>query len=192
MNVQAILVRGGAGITGTALLATAMWLYTLRPDVRAKELEPIRTGGEIGAVVTTPDFRLRVERVDAARSLSSTLGNPERTEGIFLIVRFRASSQKEPIKLQSIVLETPGGYSFRPAPRLGTSSASIPEFQPMIWTKSAHVFELPQQAAAGAKLVVGTGGLLPQLSSAVEVDLGLTDAKVEAAAEAYDLRGGRP
>jgi hypothetical protein len=198
MNVQAVFVKGGAAVTGTALLAAAMWLYATRPEVRAKELDPIRTGGEIGAIVTTPDFRVQVEGVVAARSIapSTSLGKPESTEGIFLIVRYRAASQKGPLKLRTAVLETPGGFTYRPGPRVAAGTSAAPEFQPMIWTKSVHVFEIPRKAAEGARFVTGTGGLLPQLSAAAEIDLGLTPSKaaqlVQGAAEAYDPRTERP
>jgi hypothetical protein len=196
MNVQAFLVRGGAAVTGTALLAVSMWLYAVRPDVQAEELEPIRTGGRIGADVTTPDFRIRVQGVVAARSLASTLGKPQGTDGVFLVVRIQAMSRKEPVKLRSVVLETPGGFTYRPDPRLGTSSATVSEFQPLIWSRTAYIFEIPPRAAAGARLVAGTGGLLSQLSSAAEIDLGLTSSKadqlVRGAAPAYDPRSERP
>ncbi|MFB4317491.1 hypothetical protein [Actinomadura sp. 21ATH] len=191
-----ILVRGGAAIVGTALLATAMWLYSVRPGVQAEELEPIRTEGRVGAVVSTRDFRVRVDRVVAARSLRSTLGAPERTEGIFLVVGFQAMSMKEPLTLQSVVLETPGGLTFRPGPRTGVSAPTANDYQPMIWSRSSYVFELPRKAVTGARLVVGTGGLLPQLSAAADIDLGLTGAKAAAllrgAAEGYDPRAARP
>ncbi|MEW2358899.1 hypothetical protein [Spirillospora sp. NPDC029432] len=187
-----ILVRGGAAITGTALLAAAMWLYAVRPGVQAKELDPIRTEGRVGAVVSTGDFRVRVDSVTAARSLKSTLGAPERTEGIFLIVGFQAMARKEPVKLQSVVLETPDGFTFRPGPRLGVSAPTANDYQPLLWSRSSYVFEVPRDAVAGARLVVGTGGLLPQLSAAADIDLGLTGAKAAellgGAAESYDPR----
>lgn len=196
MNFQMILVRGTAAVVGTALLAVAMWLYTVRPGVRAETLEPIRTEGEVGAVVDTPDFRVQVQRVDAARSLKGVLGRTARTEGVFLIVRLRGMSRKEPRTLRSAVLETPGGLSFTPDPRIGVGTSNDPELLPMLWTEAYHVFELPPKALTGARLVVGTGGLTPQLSAAAEIDLGLTSARatrmIEAAAEGYDPRAGRP
>ncbi|XVQ11658.1 hypothetical protein ACQP1W_03480 [Spirillospora sp. CA-255316] len=199
MNVQRILLQGGAGITGTALLAAAMWLYALRPDVQARELDPIRTEGRIGTVVANDEFRIRVDRVEAARSLAPTLsfGNrpPERTEGIFLIVRTRAMSAKEPLKLGTVQLETSGGVTYLPAAR-SAASTPVTEFQPMLWTEAAYIFEVPTRTLEGARLVVGTGGLTPQLSAAAEIDLGITASGAtqlsRSAAERYDLRKGRP
>ncbi|MGH3239945.1 MAG: hypothetical protein ACRDNL_06165 [Spirillospora sp.] len=199
MNAQKILLKGGAGIGGTVLLAGAMWMYTLKPQVRASELDPIRSGGTIGEEVGNRDFSVRVEKVDAARSLAPglTLGNPPPvgTDGIYLIVRVRATSHREPLELRTATLETPGGYEFTADPRGSVvSGGSPPTFQPMIWTPTAFVFELPKNRVEGAHLVVGTGGLLPQLSAAADIDLGLNggraDELVQRATDRYDLRAG--
>ncbi|TDC37853.1 hypothetical protein E1281_39355, partial [Actinomadura sp. KC345] len=141
MNVRKVLLKGGAGIGGTALLAGAMWLHSLRPEVRATELDPIRNGGTVGEEVRNRDFSVRVEKVEAARSLAPrlSLGNPPPigTEGIYLIVRLRAQSHREPVDLRTVELETPGGYTFDEDPRTGTASAGAqPTLQPMIWSST--------------------------------------------------------
>ncbi|MEU8123190.1 hypothetical protein AB0C21_31140 [Spirillospora sp. NPDC049024] len=201
MNGREVLLRAGAGVGGTLLLAGAMWLHSVRPQVRAAELDPIRTGGAIGEEVATRYFSVRVERVDAARSLepSLSLGNPPPvgTDGVYLVVRLRATSREEPLQLSSAVLETPGGYTFREDPRTGSASAGAqPTFEPMIWTPATFLFELPRNRVAGAHLVVGTGGLLPQLSAAADIDLGLTAdraaALLRAAPERYKVRADGP
>ncbi|NED52524.1 hypothetical protein G3I24_16685, partial [Micromonospora aurantiaca] len=103
-----------AAIGGTALLAGAMWLHSIRPEVRAAGLDPIRTGGTVGEEVETRDFTVRVDGVDAARSLepSLTLGGkpPVGTDGVYLIVRLGATAAREPLQLRTAELETPGGY----------------------------------------------------------------------------------
>ncbi|TDB77756.1 hypothetical protein E1264_37310 [Actinomadura sp. KC216] len=201
MNVQKVLLKGGAGIGGTALLAGAMWMYSLKPQVLAAELEPIRGGGAVGEEVRNRDFSVRVEKVEAARSLAPGLsfGNPPAvgTDGIYLIVRIRATSHREPLELRTAELETPGGFTFREDPRTGSASGGArPTFQPMIWTRTAFVFELPKKRLEGAHLVVGTGGLLPQLSAAADIDLGLTgeraDELIRNAPDRYDARAGTP
>ncbi|MFD0852577.1 hypothetical protein ACFQ07_10100, partial [Actinomadura adrarensis] len=162
MNARMLLVRGGTGVAGTALLAGAMWLYTLRAEVDADELAPIREQGEIGEEVENRDFRITVDRVDVARSLrsASTLSTapPAETAGLFVIVRVRGMSRTEPLELRSIALETHGGHSYLPNPRIGTSMPPAPQFQPMIWTRAAYLFEIPRERLAGARLVAGTGG----------------------------------
>ncbi|WP_121437300.1 hypothetical protein [Actinomadura pelletieri] len=196
-----VLFKGGAGIGGMALLAGAMWMHTLRPQVRAAELEPIRSGGTVGEEVRNRFFSVRVEKVEAARSLKPglSLGNPPAvgTDGIYLIVRVRATSHREPLQLRSAELETPGGYTFRDDPRMGSaSSVSPPTFQPLIWTSTVFVFELPKSRLEGARFVVGTGGLLPQLSAAADIDLGLTSGRVDElvrqAVDRYDVEAGEP
>ncbi|MFG2247794.1 hypothetical protein [Spirillospora sp. NPDC048823] len=197
MNARQVLLRGGAGIGGTALLAGAMWLHSLRPGIRAAELHPIRGGGTIGEEIRNRDFSVRVEKVEAARSLAPgfSLRNPPPvgTDGIYLIVRLRATSHREPLQLATAELETPGGYTFKDDPRTGTASAGRqPTFQPLIWSSAAFVFELPKKRLEGAHLVVGTGGLLAQLSAAADIDLRITrdraDALIRDAGERYEIK----
>ncbi|MEU8345948.1 hypothetical protein SAMN05443665_102175 [Actinomadura meyerae] len=196
MNVRQVLLRGGAAIGGTLLLAAAMWLHSVRPEVRAAELDPIRTGGKAGEKVETRDFTVRVDGVDAARSLEQgvSLGGapPVGTDGVYLIVRLSATAAREPLQLRTAELETPGGYTFRQDPRSSAVSAGQPTYEPMIWSSAKLVFELPKERVAGAHLVVGTGGLLPQLSSAADIDLGLSEEKaarlVGAATDRYQVR----
>ncbi|QXJ23947.1 hypothetical protein AGRA3207_005181 [Actinomadura graeca] len=196
MNVRRLLTQGGAGIGGTVLLAGAMWLHSIEPKVEAGELDPIRGSGRIGQDVGNHEFVVRVERVEAARSLapSLSLGDPPPigSDGVYLVVRLRATTRRAPLKLTSAELETPGGPSYRAGPRTGAGDVVQPEFQPMIWTPTVFVFELPRERVAGAHLVVGTGGLLPQLSAAADIDLGLTGARaaelIRTASDRYDVR----
>lgn len=199
MNVQKVLLKGGAGIGGTVLLAGAMWMHSLKPHVRAAELDPIRGGGSVGEEVRNRDFSVRVEKVEAAKSLAPglSLGNPPPvgTDGIYLVVRVRATSHREPLELRTAELETPGGFTFKDDPRPSSvSGGAQPTFQPMIWTPTVFVFELPKKRLEGAHLIVGTGGLLPQLSAAADIDLGLTAAKADElirnAPDRYDIKAG--
>ncbi|WP_067459595.1 hypothetical protein [Actinomadura macra] len=196
MNIRRLLMQGGAGAGGTILLAGAMWLHSLEPKVEARELEPIRSSGRIGQEVGNHEFSVRVERVEAARSLapSLSLGDPPPvgSEGVYLVVRLRATTRRAPLKLASAELETSGGLVFRAGPRTDAGDVVQPEFQPMIWTPTVFVFELPRERVAGAHLVVGTGGLLPQLSAAADIDLGLSETRaaelIRTATDRYDVR----
>lgn len=176
MDGRELLVRGGAGVVGTGLLVAAMWVHTMRPKVDAKELDPLRNDGRIGETVSNRMFSVRVDGVQAARSLAPGLsfGNEPAigTDGVYLAVRIRARSEREPLRLGTAVLETPGGYSYRYDPRSGTTS-TVPDMQPLIWAPGTLLFELPRNRLRGAHLVVGTGGLLPQLSAAADIDLGI-------------------
>ncbi|NKZ02443.1 hypothetical protein [Actinomadura latina] len=200
MNARRVLLRGGAGLGGTVLLAGAMWLHSVRPEVRAGELDPIRTGGTVGAKVTTRDFSVRVDGVDAARSLEPgfSIGGspPVGTDGVYLVVRLSATAAREPLQLASAELETPGGYTFKSGPRTAAAALNQPTFQPMIWTSTKLVFELPENRVEGAHLVVGTGGLLPQLSSAADIDLELGKDRaaklIQGATDRYQVRADTP
>ncbi|WP_433241015.1 hypothetical protein [Actinomadura nitritigenes] len=176
MDGRELLVRGGAGVVGTGLLVAAMWVHTMRPKVDAKEMDPLRNDGKIGQTVSNRMFSVRVDGVQAARSLAPGLsfGNEPAigTDGVYLAVRIRARSEREPLRLGTAVLETPGGYGYRYDPRSGTTS-TVPDMQPMIWAPGTLLFELPKDRLRGAHLVVGTGGLLPQLSAAADIDLGI-------------------
>ncbi|MFS2295150.1 MAG: hypothetical protein FWJ90_21035, partial [Actinomadura sp.] len=168
----------------------------LVPELRAAQLDPIRTGGKVGEEVRNRDFSVRVEKVETARSLargfSFGVQSHVGTDGIYLIVRFRASSHREPLQLRTADLETPGGYVYKHDPRTAVASPGVqPTFEPMIWTSGTFLFELPKDRLEGARLVVGTGGLLPQLSAAAEIDLGITGKRAKeligGAAEGYRL-----
>jgi hypothetical protein len=197
MDGRELLVRGGAGAAGTALLAAAMWVHTMRPKVDAKELDPLRNDGRIGQVVSNRMFSVRVDGVQAARSLAPGLsfGNepPIGTDGVYLAVRIRARSEREPLRLGTAVLETPGGYGYRYDPRSGTTS-TVPDMQPLIWAPGTLLFELPKDRLRGAHLVVGTGGLLPQLSAAADIDLGIDASRARAllrsAVDRFDPEAG--
>jgi hypothetical protein len=194
MNTRMLLVRGGSAVAGAAMLAAAMWLYALRPHVEADVMDPIRTHGTIGKVVTNPDFSVQVERVVAARSLAPSLSTnpPTLTDGVFLVVQFRATSRRKPLRLNAGALETPGGYKFNKSPRVGGASLLEPDYQPLVWSRAAFLFELPKERLAGARLVVSEGGLFTQLSAETEIDLKITKSRADellrTAATAFDMR----
>ncbi|WP_030173521.1 hypothetical protein [Spirillospora albida] len=198
MNGRALLVRGGTAVAGTVMLAGAMWLHALEPRIEARELDPIRSHGRLGDEIGNRDFSLKVEGVDAARSLAPSLSFARTrtigTDGVYLAVRVRVMSRREPLSLRSATLETPGGYAFDAEPRLEAANPALPVFQPLIWTPAVFVFELPRKRLAGARLVVGAGGLLPQLSAATDVDLRINEdgaaELLRTAADGLDVRKG--
>ncbi|MEU5876561.1 hypothetical protein [Spirillospora sp. NPDC047279] len=199
MNARFVLIRGGAGVAGCALLGAAMWLYTVEPKVDAEVLDPIRTSGKVGKVISNPEFDLKVEGVVVARSLKQGLGSitsrpPVTTDGVFLIVTGRAMAQKEPMTLDTAVLETPGGYTFKKASRTSVSSnLAFSDFQPLIWGRWSHIFEVPKNRLAGAHMVISESSLFIAPSAATEVDLGITKARatqmINTAAVNYDPSG---
>ncbi|KAB2347810.1 hypothetical protein [Actinomadura rudentiformis] len=201
MKAQIVLVRGGAGVVGCALLAAAMWFHSLKPKVEADVIDPIRTSGKVGKVITNRDFKLQIERVVVARSLkqglSSSTQPPVATEGIFVVVSGRAMSQKKPISLNTAVLETRDGYKYRKAQRPGVYGAlDGSDFAPLLWGKLTFYFEIPKHRLAGARVVVRQSSLFLSPDAATEVDLGISESRAEemirGAAQNYDLSGRRP
>jgi hypothetical protein len=195
-----VLTRLAAAVTGVGLLGLAMWFYTIQPELRAHATDPIRTTGTMGEEVVNPVFSLKAERVDVARSLktsSSLLARPDiGTDGVFVIVHLRVKSNSEPFRLQSPHLETPGGYRYGSADRIGLSDAVASSYEPLIWDDAVLTFEIPPGRLAGARLVVGEFRLLRQLSAETAVDLGIDRAEaarlVRAAPEGYELRRSGP
>jgi hypothetical protein len=191
-----LLRRVAAVLVGTALFGLAMWFYTIQPDLQARRTDPVRTTGTAGEEVANPVFSVRVQRVDVARSLksgSSLSGAREfGTDGIFVIVDMQLKSNKEPFRLQTTHLETPGGYDYSSGPRLGLSDLVAISYEPLIWARAVVVFEIPKNRLAGARIVIGESKLLNQLSAETAVDLGIGKAKaadlIAHATNGYELR----
>ena len=177
------------------LLVLAMWLHDREPHVLAHDTEPIRTSGRIGHVVSNSSFAIRVDSVVVARSLSggSLPTDPrETTDGVFLIVKFRAMGQKKPYSMQNPRLES-GSYTYDTTGRTIEGGDFFGDsFPPMMWKAGQVCFEIPKNRLAGARIVVGEGLVLSQLSAESAVDLGIGKAKaadlIAHAAEGYNLK----
>jgi hypothetical protein len=189
--------RIGIIVVGTALLAAAMWLKQIEPLARSHDTQPLRNSGRIGQSISNSAFTLRVDRVELARSLAPTSATANQpnigSDGIFLIVHLQAKATKEPFLMDQVRLES-GGYTFTDNGRTYSLNTADVTYQPMIWRKALAGFEIPKSRLAGARLVVGEGGLLTQLSAETAVDLGITRGKaadmMAHAVDGYDARGG--
>ncbi|MGI8330052.1 hypothetical protein ACRYCC_08795 [Actinomadura scrupuli] len=190
--------RIGIIVVGTALLAAAMWLKQVEPRARSHDTQPLRNSGRIGQSLSNSAFSIRVERVELARSLAPPLGVTTQpnigTDGIFVIVHLQAKAAKEPFLMDQVRLES-GAYTFTDNGRTYALNTAEGTYQPMIWRKALAGFEIPRNRLAGARLVVGQGGLLTQLSPETEVDLGITPGKaadmMAHAVDGYAARGGQ-
>lgn len=178
---MSVPTRIAAAVTGVGLLGLSMWFHTVLPELRSHVTDPIRTTGATAEEVVNPVFSLKVERVDVARSLktsSSLLARPDiGTDGVFVIVHLRVKSNTEPFRLQSLRLETPGGYRYGSADRIGLSDVVASSYEPLIWEDAVLTFEIPPSRLAGARLVIGEFRLLKQLSAETAVDLGIDKAE---------------
>jgi hypothetical protein len=171
-----IVTKAVAGLVTVALMAAAMWLYERKPGIENRMQTPLTIHGHIGAVVDTPDFSVKVGKVDVASAISkpSFLGKAEimKSLGLFVIVQMEIKSNQKPFQPGNVRLVTRGGVSYEE-----TGRPEIPEnndeYQPMMWAPATYVFEIPKDRLAGVRLIVGESGLLNNLSAETEVDLGI-------------------
>ncbi len=174
------LRRLGAAAVSLPLLALAMWLWSQEPHVLSHDTEPIRTSGRIGHVVSNPSFAIRVDSVTVAHSIAGDpFGGepPQTTNGVFLIIKFRAMGEKKPYELQRPRLES-GDVTFGTTGRLGLSCESPSStYEPLMWRSGQLCFEIPKNRLAGSRLVVGEALLLSKLSAETAVDLGIGRSK---------------
>jgi hypothetical protein len=190
------LRRLGVAAVSLPLFALAMWLWSWEPHILAHDSQPLRTSGRIGHVVTNPSFAFRVDGIAVAHSISTGSFSTDRrqtADGVFLIVKFRAMGEKKPYNMDDPRLES-GPDTFRTSGRIGLDSEPASStYEPLMWRSGQVCFEIPKNRLAGARLVVGEGGLLTQLSAETAIDLGIGRTKaadlLAHAAEGYNLGG---
>jgi hypothetical protein len=168
-----------AAVVTAALCAAAMWLWEFTPKLQAASQNPLQTHGRIGKVVTNDVFSIKIDRYDVATSVTKKFSSdgPQVADGLFVIVRFQAKAEREPVRLGHIRLETRGGLSYSEGGRGTLISGAIKTYQPLLWTPGTLLFELPKNRLAGAQVVVGQADLLSQLSAESVIDLGIDKAK---------------
>jgi hypothetical protein len=164
-----------AGLLTAGLLALAMWLYTFKPRLEAKEQNPITSHGRIGAVVDNREFSVKVDGVDVASSITkSAFPTPKvmPSLGLFVVVHLNIKSNRKPFQPGHVRLVTRGGVSYDESGRASISTVNG-GYEPMLWAPATYVFEVPKDRLAGARLVIGQSVLLDQLSAETSVDLGI-------------------
>jgi hypothetical protein len=185
--------RIGVIVVGTALLAAAMWLKQIEPQAHSHDTQPLRNSGRIGRSISNSAFSLRVDGVELARSLKASGASAGQanvtTDGVFVIVHIQAKAAQKPYQMDHVRLES-GEYTFTDNGRSYSLSTADGTYEPMIWRKAVAGFEIPRNRLAGARLVVGQGGLLTQLSAETAVDLLITPSKaadmIAHAVDGYD------
>jgi hypothetical protein len=171
-----------AGLLTAGLMALAMWLYTFKPHLEAKEETPLVSNGHIGSTVDNPDFSVKVGKIDVATGIAKPSFLQEkspimRSPGIFVIVHLEIKSNQKPFRPGDPKLITRGGVSYGESGRPAISTLSNGDYQPMLWAPAAYVFEIPKDRLPGTRLVIGESALLNQLSAETEVDLGIDDGE---------------
>jgi hypothetical protein len=170
-----------SALVAAALCAAAMWLWRQQPDLEANSMNPLRTYGRIGAVVTNDDFSVRIDRYDVAASITTTSlsSGAHVTDGLFVVVHFQARGERRPYAMKHVRLETRDGRTYDEGGRIGVLTKPDGTYQPMLWGPGTLVFEVPKDGLAGAKVVIGQtqGKLVSDLSAENVIDLGIDDAK---------------
>ncbi|GII77647.1 hypothetical protein Sru01_26290 [Sphaerisporangium rufum] len=167
-------------LTGALLLAAIAGVHRAMPDI-TRRYAPIATDGEIGREVDTTAFRLRVDRMQVARTVRFTddlnLPGPARTtRGVWVVVWATAAATTEALQLQGARLVTADGSAYLAASLRDTLDKA--DLQPGIPAYGALLFEIPADRLAGARLAVTPHSVagLDLLGPAADIDLGLSDA----------------
>ena len=169
--------RAAGAVAAAGLAVLAMWLYTLKPGIEARMQNPLVAKGRIGAAVDTPEFSVKVQKVDVAAALSKPgfLDEPPtvmKSLGLFVVVQAQIKSNKKPFQPGHVRLETRGGLSYDESGRTAIFS-SDGEYQPMLWAPATYIFEIPKDRLAGMRLVLGNAALINSLSGETSIDLGV-------------------
>jgi hypothetical protein len=167
-----------SAVVATVLCGVAMWLWQLYPDLQTKSMDPMRTYGRIGKVITNDTFSIRIDRYDVATSITKPFATTAQvTDGIFLVVHLHAKAEHEPYTMGHARLETRDGLSYDEGGRIGVSADAEETYQPMLWSPGSLLFEIPKNQLAGARVVIGAAPILNQLSAESVIDLGIDGAK---------------
>jgi hypothetical protein len=170
-----------SAVVAAALCAAAMWLWRLQPDLEANSMNPLRTYGRIGAVVTNDAFSVRIDRYDVAASITTTSlsAGAHVADGLFLVVHFQARAERRPFTMKNVRLETRDGRTYDEGGRIGVLTKPDGTYQPMLWGSGTLVFEVPKDRLAGASVVIGQaqGTLVNSLSAENVIDLDIDEAK---------------
>ncbi|MEU7835954.1 MULTISPECIES: hypothetical protein [unclassified Nonomuraea] len=161
-------------LVGLALLGGAVGLQTR--NLTPNEMDaPITTVGAKGQEVNTGRFAVRVNSVTVARAVQGARGKVE-TEQLFLIVQASATSATKPLHLGTPALLTPDGVSYDATDKIEASETlANPWIQPGFWVSGNFVFEIPDSALEGARVVFKLPGsaLVEPFEPEAEVDLGI-------------------
>lgn len=153
---------------GTVLaLAGALWLPTTKPTYEQK-YRPLATGGHIGQMITTRDFRIRVRKVVLADSLltrksdiATERSTPRvaRTDGVWVVIVADVGAEREALEaslLEGGEIHTADGATYRKNSELPAKDANdLDDPVPLGPTKTQwFYFELPRDRLTDATFEV--------------------------------------
>ncbi|MFI6602813.1 hypothetical protein ACIBHX_41735 [Nonomuraea sp. NPDC050536] len=180
-------------LVGLVLAGGAVALQTLA--LSAGDMgQPLTYSGAKGQEIDAGRFSVKVTGVSSAKQLRS-FGKSVPTDQIFLVIELQATVPKKPLTLGTPDLLAADGRRFQATDKVQKSDTIAGSaIQPGWWTPGVFVFEVPVDALAGAKAVIGAQGsalygepLMPE----AQVELGIDDATAKrlasAPAEVYAL-----
>jgi hypothetical protein len=145
-------------VAGLILAVVAVWVKAHTPDDYDRRYAPLTSTGHIGSPVGTGLFEVKVEKVGAARSAVSRLGDVVRPGGVFVIVTASARSRRRSLSLSTALLRTRDGREFAESAKEVTARADEElhsvKLGPEVWRRGVFVFEIPPTALAGAAIEV--------------------------------------
>lgn len=159
-------MRRAASIVLTiALAGAAVAVQATRWSYR-RAYGPFVANGRIGETITEPRFRIRVERVETARTIlvPATSYAKARTipaNGVFVSVVATVEARRSPVYVAAAALHTRYG-DYSPTDKFGGGPLASPvvtslgyvRFEPGMPRRGAYVFDVPPGALAGARLYV--------------------------------------
>ncbi|WP_460338387.1 hypothetical protein [Actinoallomurus acanthiterrae] len=154
-----VLLAVGLACAAVALQGTH-WSYT-------RAYGPFVKNGRVDQVVTEPLFTIRVEPVEAARTIyvpgtSYSKAQEIPANGVFVVVIATVEARRSPIYAGQARLHTRYG-DYSPTDKFGgggglsqpvVTPLSYVRFQPGMPRRGAYVFDVPREAVAGARLYV--------------------------------------
>ena len=197
MNSAVLARRVLSGAIMVALLAAATFVHSKHERDYDALYAPLGSSGSVGQTVTSGPFRMRVDKVTVAGSVTQGAyhgyGPPLRPapSAIFVLVDGRIQADSEATKLPTVYLES-GGTHYAPSDKGTQTKFTDSIAEPGYWTTGTWLFEVPRDTLAGVRLVVSPRAvddnpapvrIFPhygfELSPQAEVDLGITGAKAD-------------
>lgn len=166
-------------------LAAMVWMGRHLPNTTENQA-PFAIRGKMDETVRARTFAARVERVELARTLvvPGVLSTqpPKRIEtgGVWVLVHTRIDPLREAVSPAGARLRSRGGVSYtaddgRVDLRYRLNGGEV---MPGEVGRGVLLFEVPPQRIAGASLLLREAKYAGELDSELEIDLGLTEARV--------------
>lgn len=171
--------RIGSVLLGLVLFAAVLFVTRSAPTYE-QQLGNIATSGRIGELIDTRGFKLRVERVYAAKRVvaaSAFEPKPFATKGIWVVIVATLIGDWKATPYSNTRLTTPDGRIYHPTRRLLGADLLTEDgaTEPGIPRRGVILFEVPPDALEGSVLHVARG-LESRLGPEAVVDLRLSAA----------------